>query len=254
MSRPDAEGPGGQPADIQAVARAAQILALFGPGTPEITAAGAASAIGLNRTTTYRYCTSLASAGLLERRGEGSFAPGPLALQLGVFALSRREILDLAPPYMSELAAGTHSTAVLSLWGSSGPVVSRVEEDAAGTVSVRVKVGTQLDLSSGQAAVFLAFHRDQLLADRLIATWPSDAQARLRERLEGVQAGGYAAVDNGRGIAILAAPIFDETGLCASMALLNTVQAMSLEPESPQLRLLLSTARQLTAKMGGPSE
>ncbi|WP_433461787.1 IclR family transcriptional regulator [Spirillospora sp. CA-128828] len=253
MSRPDTDVSGGQPADIQAVARAAQILALFSPLTPEITAAGAAAAIGLNRTTTYRYCTSLASAGLLERRGEGSFAPGPLALQLGGFALSRREILDLAPPHMSELAAGARSTAVLSLWGSSGPVVSRVEEDLAGTVSVRVKVGTQLDLGTAQAAVFLAFQRDQLQGERLIATWPVEAQTRLRERLGQVRVGGYSAVDNGRGIAVLAAPIFDEHGLCASLALLNTVQAMSLEPESPQLRLLLDTARQLTVRMGGPA-
>ncbi len=248
MAQADAAG---QSADIQAVARVAQILELFGPQTPEITAADAAARIGLNRTTTYRYCTSLVSAGLLERRDDGAFAPGRLALQLGVFALSRREVLDLAPPHMRELAGRTHSTAVLSLWGSSGPVVSRVEEDLASTVTVRVKVGTQLGLDSAQAGVFLAFHRDQLQMDRLVATWPDDARAGLRERLVAVRTAGYCAQDNGRGVAILAAPVFDEHGLCATVALLNTTEAVSLQPESLQLRQLLQCARRLTREMGG---
>ncbi|AGP60597.1 IclR family transcriptional regulator [Streptomyces rapamycinicus] len=252
MTPLDAEAAPGQPADIQAVSRAGQILELFGPQTPEITAAEAAARIGLNRTTTYRYCTSLASAGLLERRNDGAFAPGRLALQLGVFALSRREILDLATPHMRDLAAKTHSTAVLGLWGSSGPVVSRVEEDLGSTVTVRVKVGTQLGLDTAQAGVFLAFHQDQLQMDRLIANWPEAARAELRTRLKDVRSTGYCAQDNGRGVAILAAPVFDEHGLCATIALLNTTEAVSLQPESLQTRQLLNCARRLTREMGGP--
>jgi DNA-binding IclR family transcriptional regulator len=70
--------------EIQAVDRAAQILRLFGPETPELTAGEAAERLELNRTTTYRYCTSLASSGLLERgTAPGTFVPGALLLQLG---------------------------------------------------------------------------------------------------------------------------------------------------------------------------
>jgi len=44
-------------AEIQAVDRVAQILRLFGPERPRVTAAEAAEVLHLNRTTTYRYCT-----------------------------------------------------------------------------------------------------------------------------------------------------------------------------------------------------
>ncbi|MBZ6227572.1 helix-turn-helix domain-containing protein [Streptomyces olivaceus] len=246
----DAEA-SGQPAEIQAVTRAAQILELLGPQTESITAAEAATRIGLNRTTTYRYCTSLVSAGLLERRPDGSFTYGRLALQLGAYALSRRDVLDLAPPHMRLLAARTHSTAVLSLWGSSGPVVFRVEEDLASVVSVRVKVGTQLDLGSAQAGVFLAFHSDQLRMERLTAGLPEPTRTTLRARLETIRADGYHTQDNGRGAVILAAPVYDEHGLCATVALLNTTEALSTAPESLQLRQLLNCAAQLTDDMGG---
>jgi DNA-binding IclR family transcriptional regulator len=115
-----------------------------------------------------------------------------------------------------------------------------------------VKVGTQLGLDTAQAGVFLAFHRDQLQMDRLIANWPDAAQAELRTRLEDIRSVGYFAQDNGRGVAIIAAPVFDEHGLCATVALLNTTEAVSLQPESLQLRQLLSCAHRLTMDMGGP--
>ena len=54
-------------ADIRAVARVGQICSLFGPGVVELSAADIADATGLNRTTAYRYCASMAAAGILER-------------------------------------------------------------------------------------------------------------------------------------------------------------------------------------------
>src|SRR6478736_3895692 len=116
------ENAAGSASDIQAVTRAAQILQLFGPNRPQLTAAEAADLLNLNRSTVYRYCNSLVAAGLLERgHAIGSFIPGGLLLQLGAFAMSQRKVLDLAPAVMRDLSFGAHMTAVLSLWGSGGP-------------------------------------------------------------------------------------------------------------------------------------
>lgn len=248
----DERGAYGEPAEIQAVSRAAQILALFAPDTPEITPAFAAARLGLNRTTAHRYCTSLAAAGLLERGHDpGTWAPGGLLLQLGAYALGRRRVLDLAPPHMRALAAGSHMTTVLSLWGSGGPVVFRVEEDITRTVLVTVRVGTHLPLDSAQAAVFLAFHGDQLMISRLLSGLPRDERERITAEVEQVREAGSAVAVTTDGVVAIGAPVFDEYGVCATLALIGTDNTLSTHTDAPEKAMILSTARALTKEMGG---
>ncbi|MFE7032831.1 IclR family transcriptional regulator [Streptomyces sp. NPDC057621] len=239
--------------EIQAVDRTAQILRLFGPETPEITAGEAAERLGLNRTTTYRYCMSLLASGLLERgTTSGTFAPGALLMQLGAFALGRRKVVDLAPPLMRELCRLTGLTAVLSLWGSTGPIVSRVEEESSRTVLVTVRVGTQLTLTAAQTKIFLAHMPDQLAADRLLGSLPADQRATLTEELRALAGTDRVAMSpDGFGIHAMAAPVFDEYGVCASLALVATDDLLPLDPEGSTASHLRSTARALSTVMGG---
>src|SRR3954453_1339538 len=178
----------GDQADIQAVSRVSQILSLFEPATPEVTAGEVAERLGLNRTTAYRYCTSLVSAGLLERSAEGGYVPGGLLLQLGAFAIGHRRVVKLAPRHMQALSRAARTTAVLSLWGLTGPVVSRVEENISAVVIVSVRVGSHLPLDAAQSKLFLAYHTDQLSMERLMATLPGPARDELRADVERVRA------------------------------------------------------------------
>ncbi|MGH3742339.1 MAG: IclR family transcriptional regulator, partial [Micromonosporaceae bacterium] len=236
---------------IQAVTRAAQVLRLFGPDTPELTAGEAAAKLRLNRTTAYRYCTSLAAAGLLERgHRPGSFIPGPLLLQLGVFALGRRRVMDLAPPHLHRLRMTAEHTAVLSLWGGAGAVVARVEEDP-GTVVITVRVGTQLPLDAAQSQLFLAWHPDQPTISRILAAQPADSRHALEARLAQVRAIGYAyntAVSPG--VLAIAAPVFDEYGICATLALVGTDKGMAADDSSTQVLLLKQAAHELSKELG----
>ncbi|MDT0439491.1 MULTISPECIES: IclR family transcriptional regulator [Streptomyces] len=242
--------------DIQAVDRTAQILRLFGPETPELTAGEAAERLGLNRTTTYRYCTSLVASGLLERgSAPGSYAPGALLLQLGAFALGRRKVVDLAPSYMRELCSTTGLTTVLSLWGSTGPIVSRVEEDATRTVLVTVRVGTQLSLTAAQSKVFLAHMSDQLRADRLLGSLPAVAREELTEEIRTLAGTDQVAMSpDGFGIHAMAAPVFDEYGICATVALVATDDLLPLDVHGATARHLRNTARALSQAMGGDKD
>jgi DNA-binding IclR family transcriptional regulator len=249
--RPDDTRSGGT--EIQAVDRAAQILRLFGPETPELTAADAAERLDLNRTTTYRYCTSLVSAGLLERGvAPGTFVPGALLLQLGAFAIGRRKVIDLAPGHMRELCTTTGLTTVLSLWGSTGPIVSRVEEDSTRAVVVTVRVGTQLSLVTAQAKVFLAHMVDQLRVDRLLGSVPEGSRPELvREVRELAGTDRVALGADGLGVHAMAAPVFDEYSICASLAMIATDDMLPLDPDSRVAVNLRDTARALSKAMGG---
>ncbi|MCT2582062.1 IclR family transcriptional regulator [Actinophytocola gossypii] len=239
--------------DIQAVSRTAQILTLFGPETPEITVAEAAERLGLNRTTVHRYFNSLEAAGLLERTERNSvFTPGRLLLQLGAFAIGRRRVIQLATPYMRDLSRATGLTVVLSLWGPSGPVVSHVEDDESHGTIVTVRVGSQLPLDTAQALVFLAFLPDQLTADRLLGTLPVDQRMHVRERVARIREQGLCdPTVNPRGISVIAAPVFDKSAICATLAFVGTSHMLPVDAASREKALLREAADRVTAEMGG---
>ncbi|MBU6532879.1 IclR family transcriptional regulator [Streptomyces sp. NPDC057245] len=241
----------GDQADIQAVSRVSQILSLFEPATPEVTAGEVAERLGLNRTTAYRYCTSLVAAGLLERSAGGGYVPGGLLLQLGAFAIGHRRVVNLAPRHMRALSRATRTSAVLSLWGLTGPVVSRVEEDVSAAVIVSVRVGSHLPLDTAQSKVFLAYHADQLSMGRLMANLPGQAQEELRADVERVRAVGHCSAMGTPGIVAVAAPVFDEYGICATMAVVAPDNTLAMSDDAPELRAVVDAARALTRELGG---
>lgn len=242
----------GREQDIQSVGRTAQILGLFAPETPEISVAEATERLSMNRTTVHRYFSSMISSGLLERAENTALVrPGRSVLQLGAFALSQRRILLHAPSYLRELARDVEVSTVLSLWGSSGPVVSLVEEDANHATLVTVRVGTQLSLTSSQAKVFLAFLPDQLAAERLTGALPELQRAEVRDEIQTVRDIGISSDISNRGICIIAGPVFDERGLCAAIAAIGTERMLPDSLESRQAAAVKATCQRLTKEMGG---
>ncbi len=241
----------GDQADIQAVSRVSQILSLFDPATSELTTVEVAERLGLNRTTAYRYCTSLVSAGLLERSAEGGYVPGGLLLQLGAFAIGHRRVVELAPRHMRALARATQTSAVLSLWGLTGPVVSRTEENISAVVVVSVRVGSHLPLDSAQSKLFLAYHADQLSMERLMANLSGQARDELRAEVEAVRAVGHCSAMSTPGVVAVAAPVFDEYGICATLAIVGPDNTLAMSDDAPELRVVIETARELTRELGG---
>ena len=241
----------GDQADIQAVSRVSQILSLFDPATPEVTANMVAERLDLNRTTAYRYCTSLVAAGLLERSAEGGYVPGGLLLQLGAFAIGHRSVVNLAPRHMRALSRATQTSVVLSLWGLTGPVVSRVEEDTSTIVLVSVRVGSHLPMDTAQSKLFLAYHTDQLSMARLTANLPGSARDELRADVERVRAVGHCSAMSTPGVVAVAAPVFDENGICATLAIVGPDNTLSMSDDAPELRVVVDTARELTKELGG---
>jgi len=233
-------------ADIRAVARVGQICALFGPGAAELSAADIAEATGLNRTTAYRYCASMTAAGILER-GErrGTFALGRLMLELGIQALGRKRIVEIAGPHLQRLRSAVRMTAVLSIRGTGGPVVALAEEDTSRVVVMTVHPGTTLDPTAAQSLLMLAYGH---AADVETATAGLSAaqRARLETDVYSARRQGYSVVWNDSTVAV-AAPVFDDKGLAATVALLG---AGELDLEST-LEQLLAAAQALSAELGG---
>jgi DNA-binding IclR family transcriptional regulator len=190
--------------------------------------AEAASLVGLNRSTVSRYFGSLVLAGVLERSREeqAAYEPGPLLLQLGAVAQGQRRVLDLAPRHMRRLSRETGLTVVLSLWGSAGPVVSLVSEVGTGPI--------------------LHFSKDR---EAVAKYWGSlDPVRRRRVEAEVADAGkrGLSTVSAPVGMAVLAAPVFDDHGIAA------TIAAVGGQPDDAEIATALRRAAfRITAEMGG---
>lgn len=238
--------------DIQAVSRVGQILALYGPETSELTAAEVAVRLGLNRTTAYRYCTSLVAAGILERgRVRGAFGLGTLILQLGVQAVGRHRVIDIAPPHLAQLSTDVGATAVLSLWGGNCPIVTLVQEDLASTVLVTVRAGSRLDIGSAQMRVFLAYLPESQLLERATAGLNEAARAEVEAAVYTTRRNGYSTVNLEDGLFSAAAPVFDERGICATVALLGGDRLAGFPSGSAPLARLTETAALLSGILGG---
>ena len=244
--------PGGT-GDIQAVHRVGELLALFALNKPRLTVAEAAALVGLNRTTVSRYFTSLVQADILERDREvaAAFVPGRLLLQLGAVAQGQRRVLDIAPGHMRELSLETSLTVVLSLWGVSGPVVSLVSETGTHPILITVRIGSSLGAESAQTRLFAALSDDKQLADRLLSGVSEAQRAEFDAELPHCRVRGLArvrvpAIDG----VVVAAAVFDEHGIAATVALVGTTT--SLPEDKPAAEsALLRTAFHITSEMGG---
>lgn len=237
-------------AEIQAVGRAAQILAMLSNEHPQLTIARVAEVLGFKRTTAHRYLNSLAAAGFLSRDEESlAFVPGELAVQLGALALGRRKVLERAARHMRHVSGVLRMSVVLSLWGLAGPVVVQVNEDVSRLAITTVPVGTQLPLESAQAVLFLAYSAEQLDALRLTATLPPDQRRDLERQVEEARAAGIAMRSYDDGSTALAVPVFDATGICATLAVVSATILISRQPDADVL--LCTAARELSHELGG---
>ena len=189
--------------------------------------------------------------GLLERgSGSGTYSPGRLLAQLGALAIGRRRVIERAVPHMRALSASTHLTSVLSLWGTAGPVVMHVEEDPTSSGVVSVRVGSRLSVLSAQAIVFLAFMPDQSSVDALLGALSARARAQARTLVRAARSSGIATyISEETGIGGIAAPIFDATGICATLAVLGTLVTTSSGKHHD--REVAEVAAAITREMGG---
>ncbi|MFJ6653294.1 IclR family transcriptional regulator [Microbacterium sp. NPDC091313] len=246
----DANGARG---DLQVVARVAAILRLLTPTESSIGLTEAAEGLGLGKSTTHRYLTSLENHGFLRRVDGPRFTTGPLIDQLGALAMTRWRLTEAAAPVMQQLASTTHQTAVLSAWGGMGPVITRTTEDDTQIVHISVRPGSTLPLLSAQGLVFLAFLGDQRITDTVLATVNARVSSELRARVADVRARGIAVYEQVvSGVRAVAVPVFDrDDAITGVLALVGTLNSIPADPASGIAQALAESGRHLTALLRG---
>lgn len=234
--------------EIQVIRRCAQVLRLFTRPGASVTAAAVAAELRLQRSTVHRYLSSLERAGLVERQVDGTYTIGALIVQLGAAGLGGQPVLDVAGPYMRQLSEEARETVVMSVWQGSHPVVARVHEFSDRLVQMSVRVGSALPLDSAQAQVFLAY-MDRSTVSAVVGAGRNGEGASARER---IRAQGFAVNTRGiEGTRTVAVPVFHQDHeVCATLAYVGTISAISAEPDSPMALALIDTATQISTQLG----
>lgn len=253
MVSPETEASTVAHADIQAIGRIGQILALFTNDSTFITAGEVAKALGLNRTTAHRYLTSMAAEDLLLARTDPpGYRLGSLPLRLGGLAIGKQRVTAIASEPMARLAEEAGTNISLSVWTPSGPMVAATREPSGHHVILTFQVGTLLPINTAQGAVFLAFGRDREEMEAAIASLPEPERSVTRAKVTEVRRTGLAtAVTETTGTCGLAAPIFDGSGVCAALAIVDAIGALNSSVFPRRLVLLQEAAQHLTVRLGG---
>ena len=114
---------------MQAVDTAVRVLsALIDTGAPLMLKTVAERA-EMQPPKAHRYLVSFCRSGLAERdAASGGYRLGPLAVRLGLAALRRLNVVQVASPTLGELRDELGFTVGLAVWGAAGPTFVRFEE------------------------------------------------------------------------------------------------------------------------------
>lgn len=252
----------------QSLERGLLILSSFSEVRPVLGISDLGRAVGLNRSTTYRYVATLAKLGYLQQDPDSrKYSLGPRVVDLGFAAINSMEITRVAGPFLQALSDETGYTVSMAvLDGPDIVYVDRRRSGRAGTfaMGLQLHVGSRLPAyCTSMGKVLLAYREPAVLRDLVDRTdlarrGPKTITAReqLMVALTRVRRTGVALNDEelAPGLRSLAAPVRDRSGAvvaAVNIAVHLTVWNSSVESVMSRLEApLRRTAAEISARLG----
>lgn len=218
---------------IKSVEVAGQILDYLARAQTPVALRDLAAAGRMSPGKVHRYLTSFVASGLACQDVETrQYALGPLAMRIGLAALSTYQPLRDCMALQRELRDRFDETMVLAVWGTQGPTIVHVDESSQ-PVIMTMRIGAALPIlatASGLAfAAFLPRHftkpfiKRALKADDGLKLFARDFAA-IDRLIAQVREQGYA-FNEGHlmpGVSAVAFPLFDRaTALVAVLAVVG---------------------------------
>lgn len=223
-----------------------------------------AEAADMPSSKAHRYLVSMIRVGFVERDPTtGHYRLGPAAIRIGVSALGSIDAVSLSVEAMARLRDELDHTMALTVWGTNGPVIVRVEE-AERLMAVGFRVGRSLPLLASAAgrlfATFVAKTAvEPLLQNEIRANQGLPHGRLVTSRVEverilaEVRSRGLARIEGDitPGISALAAPVFDYRGYLATVITAIGPRG-SFDPRwnGPIARAMQRHATELSARLG----
>ena len=249
----------------QSLERGLAILACFTPEQPSMRLADIADGLGLSRSTTHRYASTLVALGYLEQGESRRYRLGLKVIDLGMSVLNSTGLREHAHPYLEELRKQSSYTVNLAVL--DGPEILFVDRlrsfrRGQGKVDLGLAPGSRLPAYCTAMGKLLLGNlpeseQSELIADmELTKRGPNTITNKktLREELDEVQAAGFAVNDEELTAELyaIAAPVRNEArevvaavNLAAHTSMISLSELVgSLSPH------LFSTADRVSARLG----
>lgn len=154
----------GEAAFSQSLERGLSIMGAFSERQPLLGIADLARAVELNKSTTFRYVSTLARLGYLRQDPETrKYTLGPRVVDLGFAAINSMEITRVAARFLQTLADETgHTVSMAVLDGTDIVYVDRRRSSRAGPLALdlNLHVGSRLPAYCTAMGKVLLAHRD----------------------------------------------------------------------------------------------
>lgn len=225
---------------VHSLSKGFRVLEAFSAERTEMTLSEIARAAGIDPGTAFRMLNTLVMLGYIARVPESRrFRLTLKVLDLGLHAIGRADLRDLARPILRSLVGEISEAASLGVLDSAS--VLYVERVRAGLsrLSVDIRIGTSIPATIGIIGhAILAFLPASDRA-RIVAATPAGtivvnplSKAALSRTLEHVRQRGYALHDSlfGNGLRVLAVPVLDRDGYpVASISVAAPAVRMSID-------------------------
>jgi IclR family pca regulon transcriptional regulator len=245
-ARPSSASESGSAGFSVSLERGLSILSTFSDTRPVLGIADIARAVGLNKSTTYRYVATLTKLDYLQQDPETrKYHLGPRVVDLGFAAIDSMELTRVAAPSLQALADETGYTASMAL--CDGPDIVYVDRRRSGrrsanAMELNLHVGSRLPAyCTALGKAMLAWKDPATLRQILDRTdmarrGPNTVTNReqLMSALSKVRQTGVAVNDEELtpGLRSLAAPVRDRTG--EVVAAINVAVHLSVAPASAE--------------------
>lgn len=243
---------------IQSIEQGAKLLgALINSRSPMPLKMLAANA-GMSPSMAHRYLTSFIRVELVHQDSvSGHYDLGSLALRLGVAALNRTNLFQIADDEFRQLVTRVNVDGHLSVWGDHGVTIVRIHDRHIPILSIQ-RLGTVLPLyDSAAGRIFLAFHPQEAVKQVLKTELaqmdePRPSAKEIADVVATVRRQGYAWIDGQvfHSMRAIAVPIFDMQGLLRGAMSLVSNQASLVEFPNTTLTDLVETARRASQRLG----
>lgn len=254
-----------EPRYSQSLERGLAILECFTPVHPVLGIVDIAERLGMSRSTTHRYVTTLLALGYLEQGASRKYRLGLRVTDLGMSALNATGLREQAQADLTELSrrAG-YTTSLAVLDGSEIVYIDRVQSFRRGQRDIEPKLGLGSRLPAHCTAlgkVLLAYlpereRRELLAGTDLKSRGPNTITSKnvLRDELAQVADEGFAIEDQelADGRIAIAAPVLNEANeIAAAIDMSARTPGITTEELADALGPhLISTADRISARLG----
>ena len=246
---------------VQVLDRAFQILNVLAeePGGMGLT--DVAERLKLHKSTAHRLIMVLERSRFVEKNAiSGKYHLGSRLMELGLSAVSRLDVYEVARPHLRTLVKETGETAHMAVL-REGEVVSLVNAESSQTLRTPITVGTRTpahctSLGKAMLAFGLPEQVEEFLRNRTLKAYTRKtitSASRLKVELATTRARGYA-IDNEErepGLRCIGAPVWDSTGEVVAAISIAGPMFRITDSRVPALsRSVMKLAARISASLG----